>query len=73
MYNLKIAVNPKKVKSNDSKEVSISPDKYYPVECVKAAINLKGCDEGNCKYYFADDNGNPVYVYKEWVVGRSND
>lgn len=73
MYNLKIQINPNKVKSPNDEYVAVSSDKYYSVEYIKAAINYKGCDENVDKYFFNDDNGNRVYVYSEHVLSKTQD
>lgn len=73
MYNLKIQINPQKVRSSDNSEVTVSSEKYYTVEYIKAAINNKGCDENVSKYFFNDDNGNKVFVYSDHVLNKTND
>ncbi len=73
MYNLKIQINPQKVRSSNNSEVSVSSNKYYTVDYIKAAINNKGCDENVNKYFFIDDNGNNVYVYSDHVINKTQD
>lgn len=73
MYNLKIQINPQKVKSTDNSNITVSANKYYSVEYVKAAINQKGCDENVNKYFFNDDNGNRVYTFSHHVLDKTQD
>lgn len=73
MYNLKIQINPQKVKSSDDCEVSVSSNKYYSVDYIKAAINNKGCDENVSKYFFIDDKGNRVFIYSDQILAKTQD